>query len=194
MDDRKKRSVGIILGIAVLFLIVVFNYSFVQGTYNKMVDYQEITNSAWADVENNLQRRFDLIPNLVSTVKGYAEQEKEVFLGVAQARSQVGAASNRGERIQAEQGLSGALSRMMLVVENYPQLKSDQNFKALQDELAGTENRLAVSRKRYNDAVKQYNVTIRQFPAKLIAGFFNFEPREFYEAPQEAQQNPVVEF
>ncbi len=159
-----------------------------------MVDYQEITNSAWADVENNLQRRFDLIPNLVNTVKGFAAQEKEVLLGVTEARARVGSAGSRDERIEAEQGLGGALSRLLLVVENYPQLKSDQNFRALQDELAGTENRLAVSRKRYNDAVQRYNVAIRKFPANIIAGFFDFEIRNFYEAPQEAQQNPVVEF
>jgi len=194
VDDRKKKTVGILLGLAVLFLIVAFNFTFVQGTYNRMVDYQEITNSAWADVENNLQRRFDLIPNLVNTVKGFAAQEKEVLLGVTEARARVGSAGSRDERIEAEQGLGGALSRLLLVVENYPQLKSDQNFRALQDELAGTENRLAVSRKRYNDAVQRYNVAIRKFPANIIAGFFDFEIRNFYEAPQEAQQNPVVEF
>jgi LemA protein len=194
VDDKKKKTVGILLGLTILFLIVAFNYTFVQSTYNRMVDLQEITNSAWADVENNLQRRFDLIPNLVNTVKGYADQEKEVLLGVTEARARVGSAGTRDERIQAEQGMTGALSRLLLVVENYPQLKSDQNFRALQDELAGTENRLAVSRKRFNDAIQRYNVAIRQFPANIVARIFDFETRKFYETSQEAQQNPVVEF
>ncbi len=193
-EESRKKRIGILLGFAILFLFIAFNYSFVQGTYNKMVDLDEMTNSAWADVENNLQRRYDLIPNLVNTVKGYADQEKEVLLGVTEARSRVAGAGTRDERMEAEQGLSGALSRLLLVVENYPQLKSDQNFRALQDELAGTENRIAIARKRYNETVQKYNATIRKFPGVIIANIFGFDAREFFEAPEEAQTAPQVEF
>lgn len=190
----KRGTIILLVVVGVLIIITLSAYSFFKGTYNSLVQLDESSNSAWAEVENNLQRRFDLIPNLVNTVKGFATQEKDVFLGVTEARAKVGGAGNRGERINAENELGSALSRMLLVVENYPQLKSDANFKALQDELAGTENRLAIARMRYNDAVKTYNVMLRQFPQNIVAGMFSFEKKEFYEIPEEARANPEVQF
>lgn len=190
----KRGTIILLVVVAVLLILGLSVYSFFKGTYNSLVQLDETSNSAWAEVENNLQRRYDLIPNLVNTVKGFANQEKEVFLGVTEARSKVGGATNRDQRINAENELSGALSRMLLVVENYPQLKSDANFRALQDELSGTENRLAVARKRYNDAVRQFNVMIRQFPQNIVANMFGFEKKTFYEIPDEARANPEVQF
>lgn len=150
--------------------------------------------SAWAQVENQLQRRYDLIPNLVETVKGYAKQEKDVMIEVTNARAKVGGAATVPDKIAANNELSGALSRLLLVVEKYPDLKSNQNFLHLQDELAGTENRIAVERMRYNEAVKIYNQTIKSFPANLIAGMFGFKEAAFFDAPREAKTAPKVQF
>jgi LemA protein len=150
--------------------------------------------AAWAQVENQLQRRFDLIPNLVETVKGYASHEKEVFVQVTQARSRVAGAGSVGDKIEANNQLTAALSRLLLVVERYPELKANTNFIRLQDELAGTENRIAVERRRYNEAVKTYNIKIRRFPTNLIAGMFGFEKATFFQVPKEAQQAPKVKF
>lgn len=162
--------------------------------YNTLVSEQEGVDSGWSEVENQLQRRNDLIPNLVSTVKGFAAQEKDVLIQVTEARSRVAGAGSPKETIEASNQLSGALSRLLVVVERYPELKSDQNFIRLQDELAGTENRLAVARKRYNDAVRAFNTTAKQFPTNLIAGIFGFDPREYFETPEAAKAVPKVEF
>jgi len=183
----------IILAVIVVFVITLF--AWVQGSYNRMVTQDEAVKASWAQVENQLQRRFDLIPNLVETVKGFAAQEKSVLIGVTEARAKVGGAGGDiNKRMGAENELTGALSRLMVVVENYPQLKSDQNFIRLQDELAGTENRIAVERKRYNEQVQQFNVLVRRFPANLLAGMFNFQPRQTFEAPSEAHVAPKVNF
>ncbi len=191
----KKGTLILVIVLVVILLAVLSVYSFIKGTYNSIIKMDESVAGAWAEVENNLQRRYDLIPNLVNTVKGFAQQEKDVFLGVTEARSKVGGAvGNIPNRMAAENELSTALSRLLLVVENYPLIKSDANFLALQDELAGTENRIAVARKRYNDAVKTYNMTIRQFPQNIIAGFFNFEKHSFFDAPQAAEATPKVDF
>lgn len=190
-----KRGQMIALVIVIVILVGALSvYSFFKGTYNSFVQIDETVSGTWAEVENNLQRRYDLIPNLVNTVKGYAEQEKDIFKGVAEARSKVGGAGSVKERMDAENELGSALSRMLLVVENYPQLKSDANFRMLQDELSGTENRLAVARKRYNDAVKQYNIQVRRFPQNLVANMFGFEKREFFDAPKSAEEVPEVQF
>lgn len=162
--------------------------------YNTLVSEQEQVDSAWSEVENQLQRRNDLIPNLVATVKGFAKQEQEVLTRVTEARSRVAGAGTPAETIEASNQLSSALSRLLVVVERYPELKSDQNFIRLQDELAGTENRLAVARMRYNDAVRAFNTTAKQFPTNLIAGIFGFDAREYFEAPAEAAEVPEVEF
>ena len=190
----KRGTVTVLIIVGVLVVLGLSIYSFVKGTYNSLVNMDETVNGSWAEVENNLQRRYDLIPNLVNTVKGFAKQEQSVLIGVTEARAKVGGATNQGQRMAAENELSGALSRLMVVVEAYPQLKSDANFRQLQDELAGTENRLAVARKRYNDSVKNYNVLLRSFPQNVIAGMFGFEKKEFFQAPTESQEAPQVQF
>ena len=162
--------------------------------YNTLVGEREGVDAAWSEVENQLQRRNDLIPNLVNTVKGFAQQEKEVLTKVTEARSRVAGAGTPRESIEASNQLSSALSRLLVVVERYPELKSDQNFIRLQDELAGTENRLAVARKRYNDAVRAFNTTVKRFPTNLIASLFDFEARDYFDVPEEATAVPTVEF
>jgi len=175
-------------------LIALGLYGAVKGTYNSLVAMDERVKGDWAQVENQLQRRYDLIPNLVNTVKGYAEQEKEVFTAVTEARSRVGGAGTVPEKIEANNELAGALSRLLVVMENYPELKSNQNFLRLQDELAGTENRIAVERRRYNEAVVAFNTKLRTFPTVLIAGMLGFEKAELFEAPEAAAEAPKVEF
>ena len=162
--------------------------------YNTLVSEGEAVDGAWGEVENQLQRRNDLVPNLVETVKGFAKQEQEVFVRVTEARSRVAGAATPADAIEASNELSNALSRLLVVVERYPELKSDQNFLRLQDELAGTENRLAVARKRYNDAVQAYNTTAKRFPTNLVAMLFSFEARPYFEAPESATAAPQVTF
>ncbi len=182
--------------IAVIVVLVLAGsiYSFLKGTYNQFVTLDEAVKSSWAQVENQLQRRYDLIPNLVETVKGYAKQEKDVLVEVTNARARVGGATTVPDKISANNELSGALSRLLVVVEKYPDLKSNQNFLRLQDELAGTENRIAVERRRYNEAVQTYNVAIRSFPSNLLAGTFGFGKAAFFEAPAAAKATPQVKF
>jgi LemA protein len=166
----------------------------VKSTYNSLVALDENVKTAWSEVENQLQRRYDLIPNLVETVKGYAKQEREVFIKVTEARSRVAQAGTVEDKIKANNELTGALSRLLLVVERYPELKSNQNFMRLQDELAGTENRIAVARRRYNEAVRAFNVKIRSFPANIIARQFGFTRAPLFEAPEESRAAPKVDF
>ncbi|MBW2204691.1 MAG: LemA family protein, partial [Deltaproteobacteria bacterium] len=149
---------------------------------------------AWAQVENQLQRRYDLIPNYVETVKGYAKHEKEVFVKVTEARSKVAGATTISDKIQANNQLTSALGRLLLVVERYPELKANTNFIRLQDELAGTENRIAVERRRFNEMVKTYNIKVRKFPTNILAGMFGFEKAAFFEVPKERQAAPKVKF
>jgi len=182
-----------IAGLVIVVILLAFFFS-IKGMYNSLVQSDEGVKGAWAQVENQLQRRYDLIPNYVETVKGYAKHEKEVFLRVTEARSKVGGATNIKDKIGANNELSSALSRLLLVVERYPDLKANQNFIRLQDELAGTENRIAVERRRYNEAVRAYNVKIRSFPTNIMAGMFGFTGAEFFKAPPEAKEVPKVEF
>ena len=184
----------LLIAVIVIVVLAVSVFSFFKGTYNRFVTLDEGVKSAWAQVENQLQRRYDLIPNLVETVKGYAKQEKDVLVEVTNARARVGGAATVPDKINANNELTGALSRLLVVVEKYPDLKSNQNFLRLQDELAGTENRIAVERKRYNDAVQGYNVAIRSFPANLLAGMFGFGKATFFEAPAAAKAAPQVKF
>jgi LemA protein len=188
----------VLIVLAVLLVLIVIVGLAVAGwmktTYNSMVTLDEEVNAAWAQVENVLQRRYDLIPNLVETVRGYASHENEVFTKVTEARSRVGGAATPADRMKAEGELSNALTRLLLVVENYPQLKANQNFIMLQDQLEGTENRISVERGRYNTIVKTYNQYIRKFPAFILAGMFNFGKRDFFEAPDAAQTAPQVKF
>jgi len=191
MDSKKKT---IIILLVIVALLTVSAYSFFAGNYNTFVRLDQAVKSAWAQVENQLQRRYDLIPNLVETVKGYAKHEREVLTEVTNARAKVGGAGTVPDKIAANNELSGALSRLLLVVERYPDLKANQNFLHLQDELAGTENRIAVERMRYNEAVKVYNQTIKSFPANLLAGMFGFKDGAFFDAAQEAKTAPKVQF
>ncbi len=187
-----KRN--LLIALVAVVVVIVGLYSFVKGTYNNFVSLNEQVKASWSQVENQLQRRYDLIPNLVETVKGYAKHEREVLTEVTKARAQVGSAKTITDQINANNQLTGALSRLLLVVERYPDLKANQNFIRLQDELAGTENRIAVERRRYNEAVRQYNVAIRSFPANMLAGMFGFSPAPFFEAPKEAKTAPSVKF
>jgi len=190
--DSKKKTLLIVL--AVIVVLAISAYSFFAGNYNKFVALDQAVKSAWAQVENQLQRRYDLIPNLVETVKGYAKHEKDVLIEVTNARAKVGGAGTVPDKIAANNELSGALSRLLLVVERYPDLKANQNFLHLQDELAGTENRIAVERMRYNEAVKIYNQAIKSFPANLLAGMYGFKDGAFFDAPKEAKEAPKVQF
>jgi LemA protein len=194
--EEKKMSAGkkIIIVVAVIAVLAIAAYSLFAGNYNKFVQMDVGIKAAWSQVENQLQRRYDLIPNFVETVKGYAKHEKDVLIEVTNARSKVGGAGNVPDKIAANNELSGALNRLMVVVERYPDLKANQNFLKLQDELAGTENRISVERMRYNEAVKIYNQAIRTFPANLIAGMFGFKEAAFFEAPKEAKAAPQVKF
>ncbi len=186
-------KIALVIGVIVLLVVVVLGIAAI-GSYNRLVNLQEQVNSSWAQVDTVLQRRYDLIPNLVNTVKGYAKQESSVLTEITRLRSQWGEAKTPAERTQAATGLEGALGRLMLVVENYPELKSNQNFMALQDELAGTENRIAVERRRYNQTVQTYNQSLRRFPTNLIAGILGFDARPYFEAGEAARQAPTVQF
>jgi LemA protein len=186
------KPVWIVLGVIVL--IVVVSGGAVVSKWNQLVAMDTDIKAKWAQVDNQLQRRTDLIPNLVETVKGFASQERTILGSIADARAKMAGATNVSDRITASNELSSALGRLLVVVENYPQLKSDQTFIRLMDELAGTENRLSVERKRYNDAVQVFNVTIRQFPGNLMASFLGFKEQPFFQPPPEARQVPQVKF
>jgi LemA protein len=163
-------------------------------SYNTFVGQEEAIKTQWAQVENQLQRRNDLIPNLVETTKGFAEQEKEVFGAIAASRAKLAGATTPEQRMAAANEQSSALARLLVVVENYPDLKSNQTFARLMDELAGTENRLAVERMRYNEAVQAYNTQRRRFPSNITAGIFGFREHPLFQAPPEAKTVPKVDF
>jgi LemA protein len=162
--------------------------------YNRMVGLREQIDSAWAQVQNQLQRRNDLIPNLVEVTKGYASHEKEIFERIADARARMLAGGSRTEQIDAANQMTGALGRLLAIAERYPDLKANQQFGRLSDELSGTENRIAVERMRYNDAVREYNAYIKSFPNVVYAKSVGFEPQPYFEAPAEAQKVPRVDF
>jgi LemA protein len=163
-------------------------------TYNRFVTQEEAVKAQWAQVQNQLQRRNDLIPNLVETVKGYAQHEAGVFKDIADARSRLLGAQTPEQTIQAANQQSSALGRLLAIAENYPQLKANEQFNRLMDELAGTENRIAVERMRYNERVQEYNTSRRQFPSNLTAALFRFKEYPLFEAPPEARQVPKVSF
>ena len=201
----KTKTRNLLIGIAIAVFVIFSAYSCVSGSYNKMIDLDEKVSAQWAQVENQYQRRYDLIPNLVSTVKGYAKQESEVYTQVAEARSRAGGVITIDESIledeqkmqqfqRAQDSLGGALQRLLSVTENYPELKSNQNFLALQDQLEGTENRIAVERKKYNEIAQNYNTTIRKFPNAMLAGMFGFNSKVYFQASSDAQSAPKVEF
>jgi LemA protein len=192
----KRSTLIAFIVLGVILVVAIGVLSWVVGTRNQMVGFDEEVKTQWAQVENQLQRRFDLIPNLVETVKGISSHEKEVFVGVAEARSRVGGAAGGSipEKIAANNQLTSALGRLLVTVERYPEIKSNTNFQALQDELAGTENRLSTERRRYNERVRDYNKAIRMFPGNIIAGMFGFERAELFEAPEAATTAPKVDF
>ncbi len=189
----KSKNKWIIVAVVIILILVIPYYLF-KTTYNQLVALDEATKRAWSDVETQLQRRYDLIPNLVETVKGYASHERDVLVQVTEARAKVAGARTVEEKIQANNQLSSALSRLLVVVERYPELKANQNFIRLQDELAGTENRIAVARRRYNEAVQRYNQKIRSFPTVILARMLNFTEKPYFEAPKAAQEAPKVNF
>ncbi len=188
----QKRGLPILL--VVVGLVVVAGIWFVSAG-NRLVALQEDVNTAWAQVETVLQRRFDLIPNLVATVKGYASHEKEILEEVTRLRSQWGQAQTPEEKAKTGSELEGVLSRLLVVSENYPDLKANQNFRDLQVELAGTENRVSVERQRYNEVVRTYNTAVRQFPASLVASLRGFTTdKPYFEGAPQAKEAPKVDF
>lgn len=186
------KSLALILG--AIGLIVVLGVVAVVGFYNGLVTKTTNIDGQWAQVETQYQRRFDLIPNLVSTVKGLFTQEQTVFGEIAEARTRYSGATTVDEKAQAAGELEGALARLLVIVENYPEIKSDAAVAGLMDELAGTENRVSVERRRFNDLVKDYNTAIKRFPGNMIAPMFGFSERAFFEAVEGAEEAPTVEF
>lgn len=195
-----KKSYIVLIVVALVVLVI---YGSVRNTYNSMVDLRESVTSQWAQVENVYQRRLDLIPNLVSTVRGYADFEQETLTRVIEARAQATSVNINPQNLdeaslrqfqEAQAGLGSALSRLMVVVERYPELKANQSFLELQSQLEGTENRIAVERRRFNETAQSYNSFIRRFPNSIYAGWFGFDPRAYFEADPAAATAPVVEF
>jgi LemA protein len=199
-----KTLIAILGVIGLLLVIALIIIGWATATYNQLVSLDEMVNQAWAQVENQYQRRYDLIPNLVETVKGYAKHEREVFTQVTEARAKVGQITVTPDVLkdpqafarfqQAQDALGNAISRLIAVAENYPQLKANENFLQLQAQLEGTENRISVERRRFNEVVQRYNTYIRRFPANIIAGMFGFKERPYFRATEEAQQVPKVQF
>lgn len=186
----RTRMQQVILGT----LVVVAGALTSGCSYNRFVGQEEAIKAQWAQVENQLQRRNDLIPNLVETTKGFAQQEKDVFNAIAESRARLAGARSPEETMQAANEQSSALARLLVVVENYPELKSSQTFARLMDELAGTENRISVERMRYNERVQEYNTARRSFPANVTAGIFGFKEYQLFQAPEAAKQVPKVDF
>ena len=186
----KKKTIIVIAIVAfVLILIGLF-----VSSYNGLVSAEESANEKFSTIDTMLTRRADLIPNLVNTVKGYAAHETEIYTELANARAKLAGSTTPQETLDANAQLESALGRLLVVVENYPELKASQQFIALQDQLEGAENRISTARVDYNEAVKKYNVKIRRFPSNLIAGIFGFEKKTMYEAPADDQNVPSVEF
>jgi len=180
--------IAIIIGILVILAVMLV------PKYNTLVGLEEDVDKSYSQIENQLQRRMDLIPNLVESVKGFAKHEEKVLGDIADARSRLAGANTPEEQATANDELSGALSRLLVVVENYPELKADANFRQLMDELAGTENRIGVARMDYNDTVSEYNRNVRRFPGSLVAGIFGFDEKEYFKAAAGAQEAPKVDF
>ena len=201
MSKGMKIGLGIV---GVIVLIIIMTISWFVGHYNTLVTLEENVTQAWSQVENQYQRRMDLIPNLVNTVKGYATHEKETFLAVTEARSKVNNINvssdmlNNPQAFQkfqaAQAGLGSALSRLLVTVEKYPELKANENFLQLQAQLEGTENRISVERRRFNKSVQGYNTTIRRFPANFIAGITGFTQKEYFKAIEGSEVAPKVKF
>ena len=186
----KKSTIILIIVLVVIAMPILTAIS----SYNGLVSGRESVNSALSQIDNQLQRRNDLIPNLVNTVKGYASHEKEIFENIANARASLMGATNMKDKSTADAQLTAGLGRLLAIAENYPTLKADGSFIRLQDELAGTENRIAIARQDYNNVVTSYNTTIRRFPNSIISGVFRFEQKPYYKASEGAKEVPKVDF
>lgn len=188
--QMKKGLIAIVTVVILLAILVVP----VVSSYNGFVTADENVEKSYAQIENQLQRRLDLIPNLVNTVKGYATHEKEVIESVSDARAKLAGAGSPADKANADEELSNALSRLLVISENYPDLKANENFQQLMDELAGTENRIAVARQDYNDQVSSFNKKAKQFPGNITAKMFNFDQKEYFKADETAKDAPPVDF
>ena len=177
----------------ILAVIVVGIFSYIN-IYNSMVRMEEGINTQWAQVENQMQRRYDLIPNLVNTAKGFAAHEKEIFENIAASRAKLAGAKTLNDKVNASNGMENAISRLLVVVEQYPNLKANENFTRLMDELAGAENRLSVERMRFNELVKDFNIKMRNFPTSLFAKQMGFEKKDLFKVQEPAKEVPKVEF
>ncbi|PKE13200.1 LemA family protein [Macrococcoides caseolyticum] len=186
-----KKLLVPVIGLIVLLLVI---GSMLISPYNKLVDLDTEVEKSQAKIDTQLQRRLDLIPNLVETVKGYAKHEEKVFKDVSDARAKLAGANTMEEKAEANEQVSSALSRLIAIQENYPELKADTQFTGLRDELAGTENRIAVARNDYNDVVTEYNKVVKRFPGSIVAGLFGFEKKEFFKADSAAKDAPNVDF
>lgn len=186
-----KKGIGGLVGLGIVVAIIAMS---LIGTYNTLVVMDTDVQAKWAQIDNQLKRRADLIPNLVETVKGFAAQEKSIMADISDARAKLGGADSPSEAAEANAELTSALGRLLVIVENYPDLKSDQTFKDLMFELTGTENRIAVARKDYNETVQPYNVKVRSFPTNLIAPIFGFHQAEFFEIAESERATPEVDF
>lgn len=189
----KKRTTKIIIAVAVVLLIIALVSGGIKK-YNNLVVLEETINNKYAAIDTQLQRRADLIPNLVNTVKGYANHEETVFTTIAEARTKLLSADNAKEAAEANEVLSASITKLLAISESYPELKANEEFTGLRDELAGTENRIAVARKDYNDAAYEYNKSIKMFPNNIYANIFGFEIREYFEADKSANEVPNVSF
>ncbi|HKJ86687.1 MAG TPA: LemA family protein [Spirochaetia bacterium] len=187
-------SKGWIAPVAIILILLGIGIFWFVGQQNTIITLEESVDSAWSEIDNQLQRRSDLIPNLVATVRGFASQEEEIFTQIADARARLAGAQTVGETAESYGEVQSALSRLLVVVENYPQLQSNENFIRLQDELAGTENRIAVARQRYNTTVQQFNTRIRLFPTRIVANRLGLEQREYFEIEESARSVPTVDF
>jgi len=186
-----SKGLKTLLIVGVVIVVILFA---IGGSYNKMVKLDQSVKQSESDIDTQLQRRSDLIPNLIATVKGYASQEKSIFTELADARAKLAGAQNITQKAEADNQLSGSLSRLLVVVENYPDLKSNQNFKDLSIALEGTENRIGIARKDYNTTVGEYNTVTRSFPNSIIAGMFRFDQKPYYKAAEGAKEVPKVDF
>ncbi len=201
--SKGLKTLLIVAGVVLVVFFLV--YKFFIGTYNSLIELDETTDSQWSQVQNLYQERFDKIPNLVSTVKGYAKHEESVFTEIAQARAKAGGVVNIDSSVLSDEGkmaefqkaqdsLGASLQRLLVISENYPSLKADRNFLALQDEISEIENKISLERKRFNDSVKRYNTKIRSFPSNIIAGNMGLEKKAYFEAAKGSETAPKVEF
>jgi len=188
----KGFLIGLGIMVAIVAVIGLMIFGWVAGTFNTLVRLDQLTNTLWSQVETQYQRRLDLIPNLADSVKGYMVHEQKVFDDIAQARTHYAGAVKQDDKVQAQGALEGALARLMVIMENYPNIKADQTVRGLMDELAGTENRVNVARQRFNEGVLDYNIYIKKFPSNILAGWFNYREKALFKSEQGAEKAPRI--